>query len=276
MNGHFLGAGVGYRRAHRAALLGPEPGPDVLEVMPEHFYAHPDELDALAERYPLVFHCVGLSIGTAVDDLRGDQVTCAQLDRLRGLIRQARPLFLSDHLAFTRSPNGTDLGHLCPLPCNEESFALVAERISVWQDELEVPIALENIAHPFVWPGDTMSEATFFQRLVDETGCGLHLDVTNLLYDARNFGREPQSLLMDHPLESAWALHLAGGVHSSRDRFWNDTHDHPIDDEVFGLLPALRGVAPLRAAIVERDRRLPPLAELLAEARRAAELLREP
>jgi uncharacterized protein (UPF0276 family) len=276
VNEHFLGAGVGYRRAHRTALLGPGQGPDLLEVMPEHFYSHPEELDALAERYPLVFHCVGLSIGTAVEDLRGDEVTRAQLGRLRALIRQAPPLFLSDHLAFTRSPNGSDLGHLCPLPCNEESFALVAERISVWQDELQVPIALENIAHPFIWPGDTMSEATFFQRLVEETGCGLHLDVTNLLYDARNFGREPEALLHDYPLESTWALHLAGGVHSARERFWSDTHDQPIDEEVFALLPSLRGVAPLRAAIVERDRRLPPLADLLAEARRAADLLRAP
>jgi uncharacterized protein (UPF0276 family) len=272
----FLGAGVGYRRAHRAALLGPGPSPDVLEVMPEHFFAHPEEMDALAERYPLIFHCVGLSIGTAVDDLRGDEVTRAQLKRLRALVRRVKPLFVSDHLAFTRAPNGLDLGHLCPLPCNEESYALVAERLHVWQDELEVPIALENIAHPFIWPGDAMSEASFFQQLVDETGCGLHLDITNLLYDARNFGREPEALLMDYPLESAWALHLAGGVHSARDRFWNDTHDHPIDDEVFALLPPLRGVAPVRAAIVERDRRLPPLAELVAEARRAAEILRGP
>jgi len=276
MSEGFVGAGIGYRRVHRAALLGPEPGPDLLEIMPEHFYAHPEELDALAERYPLVFHCVGLSIGTAVDDLHGDEVTRAQLGRLRPLIERVKPLFLSDHLAFTRAPNGIDLGHLCPLPCTEESYALVAERLHVWQDELEVPIALENIAHPFIWPGDTMSEATFFQRLAEQTGCGLHLDVTNLLFDARNFGREPEALLNDYPLESAWAVHLAGGVHSARDRFWTDTHDQPIEEEVFSLLRVLRGVAPLRAAIVERDRRLPPLADLLAEARRAADLLREP
>jgi uncharacterized protein len=272
----FLGAGVGYRRAHRPALLGEGPGPDVLEVMPEHFFAHPEEIDALADRYPLIFHCVGLSIGTAVENVRGDEVTRAHLKRLKELVRRVEPLFISDHLAFTRAPNGIDLGHLCPLPCTEESYALVAERLSVWQDVLEVPIALENIAHPFVWPGDTMSETSFFQRLVEESGCGLHLDVTNLLYDARNFGREPEALLMDYPLESAWALHLAGGVHNARDHFWSDTHDHPIDEEVFALLPPLRGVAPVRAAIVERDRSLPPLAELVAEARRAADILRSP
>jgi uncharacterized protein (UPF0276 family) len=270
----FLGGGIGYRRAHRAALLGPEPGPDVLEVMPEHVYAHPADIDALAARYPLVLHSVSLSVGTAVADARGDEVTQAHLPRLRELARRVSPLYVSDHLAFTRAPNGLDLGHLCPLPYNEESFALVAARVRVWQDVLEVPLALENIAHPFWWPGDTMSEATFFGRLAEETGCGLLLDLTNLLYDARNFGQAAGALLREYPLESVWAVHLAGGVQEARDRFWSDTHDQPVDEEAFSLLPAVGEWAPLRAAIVERDRRLPPLPELLAEARRAAEILR--
>ena len=77
-----------------------------------------------------------------------------------------------------------------------------------------------------------------------------------------------------YPLDAVWALHLAGGVHGARDRFWSDTHDHPVEEDAFALLPALRGRASLRAAIVERDRRLPPLPELCAEARRAAEILR--
>lgn len=280
----FLGGGVGYRRAHRSDLLGPDPGPEVLEIMPEHFFANPGDIDALAERFPLIFHCVGLSVGTAVTDVFGDDVTRTQLKRLRALIQRARPLFVSDHLAFTRAPNGTDLGHLCPLPCTEESFALVAERVRVWQDALEVPVALENIAHPFVWPGDTMTEPAFFRRLVDETGCGQLLDITNLLYDARNFARlhgrardvpsAAQALMRQYPLAAVWALHLAGGARTDRDHFWSDTHDHPIDEEAFALAGTLKGRAPVMAVIVERDRRLPPLAELLAEARRAADLLR--
>lgn len=270
----FLGGGVSYRRAHRAALLGPEPGPEVLEIMPEHFFAHPEDLDALAERYPLIFHCVGLSVGTAVDDLLGDEVTRTHLRRLRQLIERARPLFVSDHLAFTRAPNGTDLGHLCPLPCTEESFGLVAERVRVWQDALEVPLALENIAHPFVWPDQAMTEGDFFHRLVEETGCGQVLDVTNLLYDARNFGPSPEALLGQYPLQAVWAAHLAGGVRGENDAFWNDTHDHPVDEEAYAVLAALPARTPLSAVIIERDRWLPPLPELLAEARRAAAIVR--
>jgi uncharacterized protein len=278
VNHPFLGGGIGYRRAHRKELLDSQAGPAVLEIMPEHFYGAPGELDALADRYPIIFHCVGLSVGTAVGDPAGDASTRAQLARLVPLLRRARPLFVSDHLAFTRAPDGTDLGHLCPFPCTEEMLAMVTTRVRIWQDVLDVPIALENIAHPFVWPGNTMTEATFFRRLVEATGCGLLLDVTNLLYDARNFGSEPQavSMLDEFPLEAAWAVHLAGGKQDLRDRFWNDTHDGPIDEETLALLPRLRARAPLRAAIVEWDRRLPSLASLLAEARRAADLLRSP
>jgi uncharacterized protein len=272
--GPFVGGGISYRRAHRAELLGARQGPDLLEIMPEHFFARPADLDALAERFPLTFHCVGLSVGTAVEDARGDEITRAQLARLRPLVRRAKPLLVSDHLAFTRAPNGLDLGHLCPMPCNEQSYALVAARVRLWQDELGVPVALENIAHPFVWPGNTMTEASFFTRLAADTGCGLHLDLTNLLYDARNFGRAPAALLAEYPLDVVRAVHLAGGVQGGRDRFWNDTHDHPVEDDVFALLSALAGRASLQAAIVERDHRLPPLAELVAEARRAADILR--
>ncbi|HEX2657865.1 MAG TPA: DUF692 domain-containing protein, partial [Polyangia bacterium] len=266
--------GIGYRRAHRAALLGPEAGPEILEIVPEHFFGAPDQLDALAERYPLVFHSVGLSVGTAVDDPVGDAMTRAYLERIRALARRARPLYVSDHLAFTRSPSGTDLGHLCPLPLTEESYALVAARVRRWQDALELPLALENIAHPFVWPGDTVDEPTFFRRLADDTGCGLLLDVTNLLYDARNFGQDPRALLERYPLHAVRGLHLAGGARA-RDQFWIDSHDRPVDEDAFALLPALRGRAPIQAAIVERDARLPSVEALCAEARRAASLLRD-
>jgi uncharacterized protein (UPF0276 family) len=241
--------------------------------MPEHFFAAPFELEPLAARYPMVFHSVGLSIGTAAGDEAGDPVTRAALARVRELARRARPLFVSDHLAFTRSPGGIDLGHLCPLPCTEETYALVAARVRAWQEILEAPIALENIAHPFRWPGDTMSEPELFRRLTADTGCGLLLDLTNLLYDARNFGGRPSDLLTQYPLDAVWGVHLAGGVEGA-DRFWNDTHDQAVDEEAYALLRQLAGRPALKTVVVERDGRLPSLGELCAEARRAAEIVR--
>jgi hypothetical protein len=266
----FVGGGIGYRRAHRTALLGAGPRPAVLEVMVEHFFADPQALDALGAVYPLVFHAVGLSIGTAVADPRGDDVARQHIERVRALVGRARPLYVSDHLAFTRSPDGVDLGHLCPLPLTEAALALVSARVRLWQDALGVPMVLENIAHPFRWPEASFTEAEMLRRLTAETGCGVLLDLTNLVHDARNFGGDARAMLDELPLGSVRGVHLAGGFASAADRFWVDSHDRPVDEEALALLPALRGRAPVQAIIVERDRRLPALAELCAEAARAA------
>jgi hypothetical protein len=253
-------AGIGYRRAHREALLAGD-GPELLEVIPGHFFADPEAIAPLAEKYPLVLHEVGMSIGTVKDDL-----SRATLQRVKALVQIARPLLFSDHLAMTRA-NGIDLGHLCPVPYTHGMLDLVCDRVRAWQDLLGVPIAIENIAAPFELPAD-MSEPEFFARLVERTGCGMLLDVTNLVVNGRNHGFDPQARADQYPLEAVWQVHLAGG-YVSKD-FWIDSHSEPVDEASFALLRGIAGRArDLRAIVVERDDKIPPLAELVAEARRA-------
>jgi uncharacterized protein (UPF0276 family) len=261
----FLGAGIGYRRAYRAAVGSSSSArPHVLEVMPDHFFADPSEIDELVD-IPIVFHDVGLSVGTAPG--AADLVTRARLERMRGLVRRAKPILVSDHLAITRSPAGVDLGHLCPVLPNRATLDLVCDRVRAWQDLLGVPIALENIAHPFELTGD-LSEADLFSELVARTGCGMLLDLTNLVLDARNFAFDPVSRLERYPLEAVFQVHLAGGIRV--DGFWVDGHSAPVGRTELTLLARLRRRARnLSAIIVERDRNLPPLSELLAEAREA-------
>jgi uncharacterized protein (UPF0276 family) len=262
----FLGAGIGYRKAHRRDLLE-APGdarPRVLEVIPSHFFADPDALAPIADAYPIVFHEVGLSIGTSPADPTGRAI----LERIRALVRIGRPALMSDHLAITRSPGGIDIGHLAPIFPTEEALANVIDRVRAWQDALGIPICLENIAAPFVLDGADMSEADFLARVVDATGCGVLLDLSNLLANAHNFGFDAATRLADYPLEAVWQAHLAGGaVHRG---FWVDSHDAPVGDASYRLLAALRDRAKLRAIIVERDERIPELAALVAEANRAA------
>jgi uncharacterized protein (UPF0276 family) len=86
----WVGAGIGYRRTYRAALArsSRDDCPAILEVMPDHFFSRPWEIDELAH-VPLVFHDVGLSIGTASGP--ADGVTRARLEDLRALVRRAKP-----------------------------------------------------------------------------------------------------------------------------------------------------------------------------------------
>ncbi len=272
MTDTFLGAGIGYRRVHRDALLGVGPRPDVLEVMPEHFFAAPSDIDALAVAYPLVFHAVGLSIATAGHD---DTIARARLARVAELVRRARPALCSDHLALTVSPRGIDLGHLAPVPYTEDVLAVVSGRMSRWQDVLGVPIALENIARPFTFGAAEMPESEFFTRLVDATGCGMLLDLTNLLYNARNFDLDARAELLHYPMHAVAAVHLAGGMRSATDGFWVDSHSSVVEDDSLALLAALRGRAWPRVLIVERDEHVPSLLALTAEAQRVAAVWRD-
>ncbi len=267
---HYVGAGIGCRRRYERELLelGVGERPALLEIMPDHYFSRPEMLDELAARYPVVFHDVGLSIGTLE---RTDTVLQARLRRLRELAQRAKPLAFSDHLAFTRSAR-IDLGHLGPLWYTRAVLACVIDAIRFVEDALGLPLVLENIAAPFVIPGAELEEPEFFGALAQATGAELLLDVSNLLVNAKNFGFDAATVLARYPLERVAFVHLAGG--REQRGFSVDSHDAPVSDGSFELLRQALGRARPRAIIVERDEHLPPLAELLAEARRADELAR--
>lgn len=144
----------------------------------------------------------------------------------------------------------------------------MVEQVAAIQDVLGVPVVLENIASPFSIPNAELAEPEAFTQLVERTGCGMLLDVTNLLYNARNQGVDPAPLLARYPLAAVRQIHIAGGV--ARGREWIDTHSEPIEDSAFALLGSVARARPALAAIVvERDANLPPLEDLVAEARRA-------
>jgi len=129
-------------------------------------------------------------------------------------------------------------------------------------------VALENIAAPFVIPGG-MPEAEFLARLVERTGCGLLLDLTNLLLSARNEGADARRRLQEYPLHAVRQVHLAGGFRDRRG-VWVDSHSEPVEDESYALLADLRlGATGLVAIVIERDDKLPELAQLMLDVERA-------
>lgn len=264
----YLGAGIGLRAPHHAALLTGEGRPAVLEVMPDHFFARPRDLEPFAALCPLVFHDVGLSLGTV-----GFEDT-DRLARIRALAEIGRPRLLSDHLCLSRGPLeggfSADLGHLAPLWYTRGLLASVSDRIKRLQDFFGLPIAVENITAPFAFEFADFTEPEFFCALVAATGCGVLLDLTNLWINGHNLGFDPAARLAEYPLEAVVQVHLAGG--QTAQDWWVDSHAAPVEEPCFALLARLRGRAPLQSIIIERDAHLPPLAALLAEAARADEV----
>jgi uncharacterized protein (UPF0276 family) len=263
----FLGSGLGYRAEIRQQVLAAAAAIDFVEIITERYTSHPSlwrDLEMACERFPVIPHGVGLSIGSA---------RAPDPEHLRAIRRvsdRTRAPYYSEHLALTRVP-GIDLGHLSPLWFTEESLTVVARNVGQVQDYLEKPLVLENVTYHFDLPGSQMSQAEFFHRLVAATGCGLLLDVTNVHVNATNHRFDPLAFLESLPLAAVVQVHVAGGFF--HEGFLIDGHCAPVAEESWRLLEALAARTAVRGVLLEHDDRFPEFPVLLDQVTRARRII---
>jgi uncharacterized protein (UPF0276 family) len=264
-----LGVGLSFRSSFRAELFAARERVDFLEIVADHYFDAPreklDELDLLADHFPLVPHGLDLSLGSA------EGVDPAYLDKFAALIERIKPAWWSEHIAFTRA-GGIHIGHLAALPRNEEAIETLARNVKAAQRAISVPLLLENPTEAFAAPGAEMEEPEFVARMLEAADCGWLCDVTNLVTNAINQGRDWRAELDRWPWPRAAQAHFAGG-RIARDGRWIDSHDRPAPPEAYELLGELARRGALKGVILERDEDLPPFAELLAELERAREAI---
>ena len=257
---NFAGFGLGMRKPHYQAFLDGTVAVDFVEVISENFMVDGGRsrriLHQVAERYPVALHGVSMSLGSA------DGLDPAYLDRLRALVGEIDPLFVSDHLSWTRI--GDFNSHdLLPLPFTEEALDVVAANVARAQDRLGRAMLVENPSSYVEFDGAAMSEWEFLDALCAQTGCGLLLDVNNVYVSAQNHKFDAREYLAGIPIDRVRQIHLAG--HSIGHTMLIDTHDEPVCASVWDLyasvLPKLGPVA----TMIERDDAIPPLADLLDE-----------
>lgn len=268
--------GIGWRQPHYEALLEQRPDLGFIEVHSENFFADGGAtlalLDAGREAYPVSLHGVGLALGSAagLDDWH--------LDRLARLAERVQPDWVSDHACFARVGSGLHAADLLPIPFTDESLALMLRHVDQVQQRLGRRLLVENISAYVGWAGDTLAEPEFFNELTRRSGCGLLLDVNNLVVNARNAGLAPDAAAQEavrwidaiRP-GSVGEVHLAG--HCERaDGLVIDDHGSRVRDEVWAVYAhALRRLGPL-PTLIEWDTAVPELDVLLAEAGRARAL----
>src|SRR5262249_29864589 len=199
-------SGVGLRLAHLAQMVTTRPPAGWLEIHPENFLANPHAAELLAElsaQYPISVHTVGISVGSAsgIDRLH--------LQRIRELVDQIRPVFVSGHLAW--STYGAEyLNDLLPLPYNEEALQIVSAHINEVQNILGLPYLIENPASYVGFGSSTMKETEFLRELVQHTGCRLLLDVSNVVVSAHNMAFDAHQYIDDFPAHAIAEMHLGG------------------------------------------------------------------
>ncbi|MET0308927.1 MAG: DUF692 domain-containing protein [Sphingomonas sp.] len=256
----FSGYGLGLRKPHYADFLSTRVEVNFVEVISENFMVDGGKprqvLRDVRARYPVALHGVSMSLGSA-DGLDG-----AYLARLRALVDEIEPLFVSDHLSWSRI-EGFNSHDLLPLPYTNEALDLVAANIARAQDALGRAMLVENPSTYIDFAPADMTEWQFLDALCARTGCGLLLDVNNVFVSATNHGFDPIEYLDGIPADRVRQIHLAG--HSQGAELLIDTHDQPVPPSVWDLyahvLPRLGPVA----TMIERDDAIPPLADLLAE-----------
>lgn len=264
----FSGFGLGMRKPHYAEFLETDVPVDFVEVISENFMVdggRPLEiLRQVRMRHPVALHGVSMSLGSS------HGLDHSYLARLRTLVHDIEPLFVSDHLSWSRAP-GFNSHDLLPLPYTQEALDIVCDNISEAQDFLGRAMLIENPSSYMTFIQSEMTEWDFLRAVSDRTGCELLLDVNNIYVSAFNHGFDPFAYLAGLPMDRVRQIHLAG--HSQGVAMLIDTHDKPVPDPVWSLFArVMERVGPV-GVMIERDDDIPPLAELLAELDTARNLL---
>ncbi len=269
-----LYCGIGLRQPHYAALLQSPPPLAFVEVHAENFFgdggAALGVLQVARGHWPVSLHGVGLSLGAAAG------LDAWHLDRLASLVQRVDPLRVSDHASFARAPrrHGGPVVHgsdLLPIAFTEAALAIMVANVQQVQDRLRRPILVKNLSAYLHWADDRLPEPEFFNRLTRRSGCGLLLDVNNLVVNALNERRDETAAVA---AACAWVdaidpasvgeIHLAG--YNASGSIVIDDHGSRVHEPVWRVFEhTLRRLGP-RPTLVEWDTAVPELAVLLAEA----------
>lgn len=252
--------GLGLRHRHSKVLSENPALSPWYEIVTENLMStngsFRDQVYAIAEKAPIALHGVSLSIG-GTDPLDYDY-----LKNLKDLAEETKACYVSDHLCWTRV-EGINLHDLLPLPYDKSCLVHCINRVKEVQDFLGRQILVENPSSYFEFRQNTMSEAEFLAKLCDGSGCGLLLDVNNIIVTAYNHGLAIDRYLSEIKNCDIGYFHLAGHTHYEGHKI--DSHIGPVPEEVLAFYADCLSVFGRKPALLEWDEEIPALEELLQE-----------
>ena len=263
-----LGVGIGFREPLRSAIFMNRDRIDFVEITSDHYMDSTprklEELDLLREHFTLIPHSLDLSLGSA------EGIDATYLEKLAAVVERVDPPWFSDHICFTGS-GGVKIGHLAPVPYTEEALKVFVRNIEAVKKRISTPLILENITYNLTFPSSEMSEPVFVKRLLEESGCGMLLDATNLYINSRNLGYDWRRYLDEIPCDKVVQIHFVGS-HRSGDRLI-DAHADQTDDEIWNVIEEIAVRCDIKGAILERDEKFPDFLELVEELDKARRVL---
>jgi uncharacterized protein (UPF0276 family) len=228
--------GVGFKAQHFDAIMRDAGAVRWVEIHAENYLGDGGrplaQLRALAARFPVSVHGVGLSIGGEAPP------DPDHLARLRRLCDWLEPASFSEHLAWS-THDSAFLNDLLPLPYTDATLTRVADHIDEVQEVLGRRMLLENPSSYLAFAESTWEETEFLAEVVRRTGCGLLLDVNNVFVSATNLATSPQDYIAAFPVEHVGEIHLGGHDEDEDDHgapLLIDSHGRAVADPVWALL----------------------------------------
>jgi uncharacterized protein (UPF0276 family) len=187
-----------------------------------------DELRRHASERTVIGHGIGLSLPSAMplDEELLDQVVASHRDLSYRWYSEHLSMFLVPGRSVPNAQAGLGL----PVPYDQETLALVGDKVRRLADALGTRILIENPTIFSEVPEPEMSEPAFFNRLCAETGCGMLLDLHNLYANTVNLGISAEAYLAELDPDVVVEIHLAGG--DVLKGFHTDSHSRPTPEPV--------------------------------------------
>lgn len=263
------GTGIGFKPAHAAALLSDGTDLDLVEVHAENLMGAGGpvhaQLDRVRREFALSLHGVGLSIG---GDAPLDE---RHLERLARVAARFEPAVVSEHLAWS-THGGVFFNDLLPIAYDAPTLERVARHVGRLQERLQRRVLIENPSTYVALAGSAMEEADFLAELVARSGCGLLLDLNNVVVSQHNRGDSPARYLDRYPLHAVGEIHLAGHAVETLDDgalLRIDDHGSAVGDEAWALYAqVIARIGPV-PTVIEWDTDVPDFEVLAGEARTA-------
>lgn len=247
--------GVAYRKPLAAWINSKPAQVNCLEITAEHFFSDPASSKYLRRNYDLLLHGLGLSLGTPGPLDQG------YLKLFNDVCRAADPLWISEHIAFTKTRD-VDLGHLNPIHYTQETLEYFIDHVLEVQDACRKPLLLENITS-HIQVDSPLAETDFINQLCERAGCYMLLDVTNLFVNSCNHHYNWIDWLSEIHPEYIKQLHIVG--YSEYDGSFYDSHDNNIQRELYDMTRQVIEHSKVNTIIIERDNNFPPVAQLVDE-----------
>jgi len=265
--------GLGLKPQHYAQIIADRPDLGFFEVHAENYMGEGGPphryLTAICEHYPLSLHGVGLSIGGEMPLDRD------HLKRLRALVERYQPASFSEHLAWSSHDEGY-LNDLLPVPYTPQTLDRVVAHVDEVQQVLGRRMLLENPSTYVLFAESTIDEVDFLAAIAERTGCGLLLDVNNVMVSAVNHRLDPVAYVDRFPVHHVGEVHLAGYDETTDDageRLLIDAHGSRVRPDVFALYRHTITRTGALPTLVEWDNDVPAFDVLMDEVRLVDEVL---